>query len=226
MPFSTLPPLLATALAERGYADPTPVQAEVLEAQAHGRDLIVSAQTGSGKTVAFGLAIAMLRHQQAVPLPEAALRAAPLWAQWPARMQRLEGGPLNAMLPGRTLILDGGHNPDAGKALAEALRESRLAETGIDLVTGMLSNKDVTGFLKPLRPLIRSIRSLPVPGHEHHGPEVFADVARQWEIPHRSFTTIREALTDVAAGPPRTVLIAGTLYLAGQVLVANDQPPV
>ncbi|MCW2395499.1 MULTISPECIES: DEAD/DEAH box helicase [unclassified Sphingobium] len=58
MPFSTLPPLLANALAERGYADPTPVQAEVLEAQAHGRDLIVSAQTGSGKTVAFGLAIA------------------------------------------------------------------------------------------------------------------------------------------------------------------------
>ena len=181
---------------------------------------------GAHQIANLGLAIAMLRHQLAVPLPEAALRAAPLWAQWPARMQRLEGGPLNAMLPGRTLILDGGHNPDAGKALAEALRESRLAETGIDLVTGMLSNKDVTGFLKPLRPLIRSIRSLPVPGHEHHGPEVFADVARQWEIPHRSFTTIREALTDVAAGPPRTVLIAGTLYLAGQVLVANDQPPV
>ncbi len=58
MPFSTLPPLLAEALAARGYADPTPVQAAVLEAEAAGRDLIVSAQTGSGKTVAFGLAIA------------------------------------------------------------------------------------------------------------------------------------------------------------------------
>jgi len=33
-------------------------------------------------------------------------------------------------------------------------------------------------------------------------------------------------LTDVAAGPRRSVLMAGTLYLAGQVLVANNQPPV
>jgi len=58
MPFSELPPILGDALSERGYAAPTPVQAAVLEAEAHGRDLIVSAQTGSGKTVAFGLAIA------------------------------------------------------------------------------------------------------------------------------------------------------------------------
>ena len=58
MPFHNLPPLLAEALAARGYAEPTPVQAAVLEAEADGRDLIVSAQTGSGKTVAFGLAMA------------------------------------------------------------------------------------------------------------------------------------------------------------------------
>src|SRR3954452_17437860 len=49
---------LAQALTERGYADPTPVQAAVLAPEASGRDLLVSAQTGSGKTVAFGLAIA------------------------------------------------------------------------------------------------------------------------------------------------------------------------
>jgi ATP-dependent RNA helicase DeaD len=58
MTFDTLPPLLREALAARGYELPTPVQAHVLEAEAEGRDLIVSAQTGSGKTVAFGLAIA------------------------------------------------------------------------------------------------------------------------------------------------------------------------
>ncbi|MEA3045765.1 MAG: ATP-dependent helicase DeaD, partial [Sphingomonadales bacterium] len=58
MTFASLPPLLSEALAARGYETPTPVQAGVLEAEAEGRDLIVSAQTGSGKTVAFGLAIA------------------------------------------------------------------------------------------------------------------------------------------------------------------------
>ncbi|MDG5489541.1 DEAD/DEAH box helicase [Sphingomonas sp. BGYR3] len=58
MSFSELPTILADALAERGYAEPTAVQAAVIAADAAGRDLIVSAQTGSGKTVAFGLAMA------------------------------------------------------------------------------------------------------------------------------------------------------------------------
>ncbi|MET3472563.1 ATP-dependent RNA helicase DeaD [Novosphingobium sp. 1529] len=58
MPFSSLPAAVAESLAARGYAEPTPVQAAVLEAEAAGRDLLVSAQTGSGKTVAFGVAMA------------------------------------------------------------------------------------------------------------------------------------------------------------------------
>ena len=58
MPFSKLPPILAQALSEKGYEAPTDVQAAVLEDGTDGRDMVVSAQTGSGKTVAFGLAMA------------------------------------------------------------------------------------------------------------------------------------------------------------------------
>jgi ATP-dependent RNA helicase DeaD len=58
MTFNTHSALLSEALLARGYTAPTPVQAAVLEPEAEGRDLIVSAQTGSGKTVAFGLAMA------------------------------------------------------------------------------------------------------------------------------------------------------------------------
>lgn len=50
-------PGLARALAERDYRDPTPVQNAVLKEEIQGRDLLVSAQTGSGKTVAYGLAL-------------------------------------------------------------------------------------------------------------------------------------------------------------------------
>ena len=69
MTFENLPAFLAEALSARGYAAPTPVQAAVLEAEAEGRDLIVSAQTGSGKTVAFGLAMApqLLGEEQRLP---------------------------------------------------------------------------------------------------------------------------------------------------------------
>jgi ATP-dependent RNA helicase DeaD len=56
--FMSKNPPLARALAERQYDQPTPVQSAVLADDAAGRDLLVSAQTGSGKTVAYGLAIA------------------------------------------------------------------------------------------------------------------------------------------------------------------------
>jgi len=57
MTFENLSPVLSDALTARGYEALTPVQSQVSEDQAKGRDLLVSAQTGSGKTVAFGLAM-------------------------------------------------------------------------------------------------------------------------------------------------------------------------
>ena len=58
MTFPTVTPLLAEALTAHGYTALTPVQTSVIEESARSRDLVVSAQTGSGKTVAFGLAMA------------------------------------------------------------------------------------------------------------------------------------------------------------------------
>lgn len=58
MPFSALPAAIGEALAARGYEAPTDVQAAILAPETLGRDLLVSAQTGSGKTVAYGLAMA------------------------------------------------------------------------------------------------------------------------------------------------------------------------
>ena len=58
MAFPPTHPALARALAAQGYSEPTPVQQAVLGEKASGRDLLVSAQTGSGKTVAYGLALA------------------------------------------------------------------------------------------------------------------------------------------------------------------------
>ena len=49
---------LSEALAEHGFDTLTPVQQAVTAPEYDGADLLVSAQTGSGKTVGFGLAIA------------------------------------------------------------------------------------------------------------------------------------------------------------------------
>jgi ATP-dependent RNA helicase DeaD len=71
MTFPSVHPALGRALGARGYTVPTAVQLAVLEADT-GRDLLVSAQTGSGKTVAFGLAIAPTLLGEAERLPPAA----------------------------------------------------------------------------------------------------------------------------------------------------------
>lgn len=69
MPFPMTNASLARALAQRGYAEPTSVQSAVLAPETSGRDLLVSAQTGSGKTVAFGLALAETIMGESATMP-------------------------------------------------------------------------------------------------------------------------------------------------------------
>ena len=78
MPFPDMNPALAQALATRDYAEPTEVQSAVLTDEARDRDLLVSAQTGSGKTVAFGLAMAptLLGDAEQLPPPGAPMALA------------------------------------------------------------------------------------------------------------------------------------------------------
>ncbi|WP_188064650.1 bifunctional folylpolyglutamate synthase/dihydrofolate synthase [Sphingobium sp. KCTC 72723] len=174
------------------------------------------------------LAFAMLRHQSAVSVSEAALKAAPLWAHWPARLQRLDKGPLLAPLPdAATVWLDGGHNAGAGEAISAFFTPERLEGQQLALVIGMLSNKDMDSYLAPFAGRVGHIHALPVPGHEHHAPERFAGVAAQWGIGFTAYEEPTAAIRAIAAqgDPAPKILIAGSLYLAGEVLRLNDQLP-
>ncbi|MBV2150661.1 bifunctional folylpolyglutamate synthase/dihydrofolate synthase [Sphingobium sp. AS12] len=174
------------------------------------------------------LAFAMLRHQNAVPLSEAALKAAPLWAHWPARLQRLDHGPLLAPLPDATAAwLDGGHNAGAGEAISAFFTSDRLEGQKLQLVIGMLANKDVDAFLSPFAGRIAHVHALPVPGHEHHEAERFAAIATRWGIGCTAHEEPTGAIRAVAAlgEPAPKLLIGGSLYLAGEILRLNDQLP-
>ena len=58
---------LGRAVAEEGYAQPTTVQAQTIPLVLEGRDVIVGAQTGTGKTAAF--ALPLLQSLAARPAP-------------------------------------------------------------------------------------------------------------------------------------------------------------
>jgi len=129
MTFKTLPAPLSEALAARGYDAPTSVQTAVLEPAAHGHDLIVSAQTGSGKTVAFGLAIAAELLGADARLPPAAAPLALVIA--PTRELALQVSRELAWLyeraGGRVATCVGGMDPS---------RERRQLQAGTHIVVG------------------------------------------------------------------------------------------
>ncbi|KAB7645628.1 bifunctional folylpolyglutamate synthase/dihydrofolate synthase [Polymorphobacter fuscus] len=175
-----------------------------------------------------GLAIAMLRAQTALPVAEAALRAGMGWAEWPARLQRLEPGPLTRLLPPETPVwLDGGHNPAAGRALAESLSPDLVGGRPVTLVVGMLAPKDARGFLKAFTGRVAAVYTVPIPGHAHHDPDALAAAARDCGFRARAAADLPAALDAIAAAAdpaqPPLVLIAGSLHLAGHALARNGQ---
>ena len=96
-----------------------------------------------------GLAIAALRAIKPLKIAPAAFEAGVAKADWPARMQRLGQGALVALAPaGSEVWLDGGHNPDGGRAIAAALAdlEERVSRPLV-LIVGMMATKDCAGFL-------------------------------------------------------------------------------
>lgn len=144
-------------------------------------------------------------------------------ATWPARLQRLASGPLVDALPAAScLLLDGGHNPAAGEALAHSLAGMPQARPWT-LVVGMLSTKDVAGFLRPLAPFASSLIAVPLgPGHAEQPPDAIAEIGRSLGLPSQVAGSPEAAIAAIPhGGHPANVLICGSLYLAGEVLATN-----
>lgn len=165
------------------------------------------------------LAIAMLRHQQALAVPTEALSRAMTEVRWPARLQKLRQGPLIGM---RDVWLDGGHNAQAADALAASI--TKLAPgRPLHLIIGALTTKDASGLLAPFRGLVEQVHAI---GFAHPlaiSADDLAAIALEQGLPATASTSMEAALASVP--PAAAILIAGSLYLAGEVLAANDELP-
>jgi dihydrofolate synthase/folylpolyglutamate synthase len=181
-------------------------------------DLPRPALIGAHQVANAGAALAALRR---LDLNEAACAAAMTGAEWPARLQRLREGPLVAAAGDAELWLDGGHNPAAGQALAEAL--GRLPPRPLHLIVGMLRTKDVAGFLRPLAARAGSLTGVEIPGETAtlSADETVA-AARSAGIEAAPAPGVPEAIAAIVTrAPDCRILICGSLYLAGRILREN-----
>lgn len=182
-------------------------------------DLPLPALIGAHQVQNAGTAIAALR---ALGADETAIRAAMTGVNWPARMQRLRVGPLVSAAPDCEIWLDGGHNPAAGAALAEAL--ARLPARPTHAICGMLNTKDLAGYFAPLAERVGSLVAVPIPDAPATLPaDKTAAAAIGSGIPATTAPDVMTALKQIRenADNPR-ILICGSLYLAGNVLKDNS----
>ena len=181
-------------------------------------DLPLPNLIGPHQIINAGTSIAALR---ALGMDDTACEAAVTRAEWPARMQRLTGGRLAAIAPGIELWLDGGHNPHAGRAIAETLRT--LPQRPTHLICGMLNTKDIAGFLQPFAGLAKSLHAVSIPDEVNTIPaEITAGHAAAVGLAASVAPSVAGAIATIAASDPAArVLICGSLYLAGHVLREN-----
>lgn len=178
---------------------------------------------GSHQADNAALAVAIIRHQRALAVSPEAMAQGIRSAFWPARLQRLETGPITGMLPARAFLLDGGHNPDAAQALAKYL--AARTDGPVDAVMGMMAAKDARRFLAILAPHLASVTAVPIPGSDHLPTETLATLAAEAGVANTLTAPDVPAALERLAREGGPVLIAGSLYLAGKVLAANRQPP-
>ena len=194
-------------------------------------DLPLPKLAGRHQHINAGTAIAALRAGGFADLPIAAFEKGLQTVSWPARLQRITQGKLHALLPADSEFwLDGGHNPDGGKALAAFMAEREDArDRPLIMVVGMLGTKDSLHFLENFEDLAARVIAVPIKDQAAaRKPDDVMALARKNGLKAETAPSAADALARIGAEQhavaPR-VLVTGSLYLAGEVLGENGTPP-
>ena len=214
---------LLIARGERWAVQPEDGRLRYRDAQGN-LDLPLPSLPGAHQLLNAGLAIAMLRHQSLLGVSDAALAQAMTATRWPARLQRLDHGPLVDALPrGSELWIDGGHNPDAAALVADFAKRHWHDSPPLTLLFASLKSKDAAATLAAFRGVAAQVLTLPITGHDSRDPAELADMAQAMGFSASPSPDLRSALAAIS--DPMRVLIFGSLYLAGVALSLNGTLP-
>jgi dihydrofolate synthase/folylpolyglutamate synthase len=193
-------------------------------------DLPQPALPGSHQVVNAATAAVAAMTATGIDVPDTAIARGLQEVYWPARLQRLGPGPLVDRLPSGTPVwLDGAHNPAGGEALAATLADWQARNPRpLGLVVGMMQTKDAGAFLAHFAPLTPTLGTVAIPGEATSLPaDRLAALAREAGLAATPAASVAAALEAIAkrGGTPR-VVICGSIYLAGSVLVENGETVV
>jgi dihydrofolate synthase/folylpolyglutamate synthase len=147
---------------------------------------------------------------------EAAWRKGLSSVKWPGRFEAVRFGQ-------KTLIVDGAHNPEAARALAETWAASPWSRHPARWILGVMRDKDAAGILRPLAPFLRDVVVVRPPSPRAMDPIEFAAAVRR-HAPRARVTVERDPSSALAAWrsdakAPAAAVCAGSLYLAGAALM-------
>jgi dihydrofolate synthase/folylpolyglutamate synthase len=162
-----------------------------------------------------GTAVAALRQ---LGFTDEVCEAAVSQAHWPARMQKLNTGPIIDSAAHAEIWLDGGHNPAAGQAIGHHL--GTLSKRPTYLICGMLNTKDISGYLDPIAPHVEKLIAVSIPGEMNTLPAAdTAAAARDAGMQAETADDVLSATREIVKNDPNArILICGSLYLAGNIL--------
>jgi len=217
-------------------ADHAPRDFEAFEEHGHLRfqagdrllDLPAPSLIGEHQFANAALAAAAILALGDPRVDEAALAAGVASAVWPGRFQRLTAGPLGrlAAVGGADLWLDGGHNPHAGRALAQTCAGLAAGDgRPWSLIVGMLERKDAAGFLRPFADLAPRIFTTAFDAESAMPADALAGAARSVGLAAEPVDGVQAALTRALdrGGPAPRVLICGSLHFVGDVLARSQE---
>ncbi len=206
--------------------------AQIMRFVYRGEDILLPMPNleGSHQINNAGAALAVLKVIHAdMPTTTHAKKTGLRIIKWQGRLQKLEQGTLTKALPrGWGLYLDGGHNESAGHALAHSVsRWCKNDPQPMHLILGMMTHKDPKLFITPLLPYLKSLSLISIDGEpQSHSPETLLDIlksnADDSDVETKAYQSIERALNVLAKNKePGRIIIAGSLYLVGNVLRKN-----
>jgi dihydrofolate synthase/folylpolyglutamate synthase len=164
----------------------------------------------AGKHQLGNVALAVAAARAVGPLDDAAIARGLDATRWRGRLERIEA-------PGRRpLLVDGAHNAAGARALAAHLDAASLSGT-VDLLFGGMADKDLAGVFAPLGARARRVVLVAPDSPRAEKPERLRERLLRGDL--ETAPSVAEGLARLeAAGGTGPILVAGSLYLAGEVL--------